>query len=106
MNANEFSPISKIHIMRVYAGMANPEDTLVYEKWEDELRNSLYRSRIRDTATEPPTMRDANERGFILAWCEDVSNNYNNKWSFQPYWYVMEETAKIFPKWTQLPEVK
>lgn len=102
MNANELNPISKIHIMRVYAGMANPEDSLTYEKWEEELRNLLDRSRIRDTATEPPTRKDGDECGCVLAKRSDL-----------PYgaWGVAHRTdvrgnTNLYVQWTQLPEVQ
>ena len=81
-------------------------ETKEFEEAISEIEHALSRSRIRNTAIEPPRLEDGDKRGFILAWCEDVSNNCDSRWSFEPYRYVTTDTAKIFPKWTQLPETK
>lgn len=106
MNANEFSPISKIHTMRVYAGRANPEDSLIYEKWEEELRNLLDRYRIRDAATEPPTMEDGgtgNHAPYVMA----RENKYDFWEEIELEWVAAHPDE--YPQWTcvpQLPEVE
>lgn len=106
MNANELIERLK---RKNYLGELDSRNKIVWliritKQEHEDIISTLSRSRIRETATEPPTEEDANERGFILAWCEDVSNNCDSRWSFEPYRYVTAETAKVFPKWTQLPE--
>ena len=58
------------------------------------------RTRIRETATEPPTREDADQYGYVLA--KDCAKD--EPWG-KCYWTAVNACSRQYTKWTQLPEV-
>lgn len=109
MNANEIMDGLEKEVLNRYGeGHSCSERNFLREaiRLIDENQKALSRSRIRDTATEPPTREDANGEGLILALCVDYFDDYDSRWNIKPFRYVTKETANVFPKWTQLPKEK
>lgn len=74
-------------------------DTKEFEEAVNEIESALSRSRIRDTATEPPTRKDGDNSGFVLAKCKSI-----DLWNMV-YYYEVAVNPDMYIKWTQLPEV-
>lgn len=112
MNANELIVYCKQRVehhesfVKAFRGIINPnmydEEVGAY----NEIISALSRSRIRDTATEPPTEEDSGTfdgmTGMILArtWRERA---------IAKDWEIVERDPTMYPQWTcvpQLPEVE
>ena len=100
MNANELMQVLEIGgAWEDDSGNLHNVPTGEFEQALSEAIKIIERTRIRETAAEPPTREDADKDGLVLAYdksegdwnleeCEEVANNRG-----------------LFTKWTQLPEV-
>ncbi len=74
--------------------------TKEFEEAVNEIEYALSRSRTPDTATEPPTRKDGDECGCVLAKRSDLPYG---KWGLAHITDVRGNT-NLYVQWTQLPE--
>ena len=104
MNANEIMDGLEIEILKRYGeGHSCQERNVIREaiRLIDENQKALSRSRIRNTAAEPPTREDAGQfdgmTGMVLA------RTWRGR-AIVKDWEIVERDPTMYPQWTCVPE--
>ena len=104
MNANEIMDGLEKEVLKRYGeGHSCQERNVLREasRLIDENQKALSRSRIRNTATEPPTEKDAGQfdgmTGMVLA------RTWRGR-AIVKDWEIVERDPTMYPQWTCVPE--